>query len=171
MSESRVLEGSLPVATARTVMSRSVTIPHGMSLSITTTEPILKSLIAFAACATDESELSATGSLVITSRTVLPKSSTSTCRDSVTRKNAWPSCAYSSCRRRKLCCQMQSICQRWPVHLSGGAWPAMAEPSTVFLDGLRDLQQARDDRPARDAYKPAGCHIARKVVAEMNARD
>ena len=70
MSASRVFDGSLPVATARTVISRSVTMPHGLSLSMTTTEPIRKSLIALAASATDASELMDTGSLVMTSRTI-----------------------------------------------------------------------------------------------------
>src|SRR5207247_2739655 len=71
MSASRIVDGSPPVATARTVMSRSVTMPQGLSCSITTTVPIRRSLIALAASATDASELIATGSLVMTSRTVV----------------------------------------------------------------------------------------------------
>src|SRR3954463_4993081 len=70
MSASLVVDGSPPVATAFTAMSRSVTIPQGLSFSITTTEPIRKSLIAFAASTTEESALKATGFFVITSATV-----------------------------------------------------------------------------------------------------
>ena len=67
-------------------MSRSVTIPQGLSLSITTTEPILWSLIALAASVTDESELSATGSLVMTSRTIFAIKHLPMQRKSVMRK-------------------------------------------------------------------------------------
>jgi len=51
-------------------------------------------------------------------------------------------------------------------------WGSLASNGRALhhlLDGLRDLQQARDDRPARDAYEPTGGDIARKVVAKVNA--
>src|SRR4051812_1318755 len=92
MSASLVVDGSPPVATAFTAMSRSVTIPQGLSFSITTTDPIRKSLIAFAASTTDESALMATGFFVITSATVFAMCHLQSLEY---RKNARPEVAYS----------------------------------------------------------------------------
>src|SRR5947208_6810954 len=184
MSASRIVDGSPPVATARTVMSRSVTMPQGLSCSITTTVPIRRSLIALAASATDASELIATGSLVMTSRTVVAIEHLQR-RDVRYEKNARAARAYP--RREEVAASRTlnrrvrsfgvakparySICPaRYP---SGGAWPAMAEPSTVFwpLKRLRRFDQPREQAAGRDADHTAHRDVARKVMAQVDARN
>src|SRR5438094_2096447 len=130
MSASRVVVGSLPLATARTTMSRSVTIPSGLPLSITTTEPIRNSLIALAASATDASAFSDTGSLVMTSLTVLATTHLQH-RNIRYEKNAWSCALTPHAPGPDLIRNHLGISCAPARYRVGGAWPAMAEPSTI----------------------------------------
>src|SRR5439155_21761517 len=52
----------------------------------------------------------------------------------------------------------------------GGAWPAMAEPSTVRLKRPRRLDHPGHQRACRDADEASDGYIAWEVVAQVHAR-
>src|SRR6266508_871968 len=130
---------------------------------MTTTDPIRKSFMALAASVTNESERSATGSLVITSRTVLP----------IAHLLPWNSAVYKEKRATPRTSRQLDPVFELAVPLTG--WGSLASNGRALhcfrLDGLGRLKDRREHRAATHTDEPTHDDVAWKVVAEVHARD